>query len=217
MADIIQMVSTLAPAVAWIVKGYVSSPVLGLSKEELATMTSAAMTAATALSAGITPAGGVLIEAETYKEIFRSDISTSLILNLAEGKDYISDNIVPHPREWKITGYVPGTKLELSGLLMPSLRAKRILLVNMQKSRQIVWFKTRDFEFVQVGIAAMELDTRADVSNKIPIDITLQEVVSLSTQRITSAAAALPQNGGADGLPIQKGFTDSSTQLRSAG
>src|SRR4030042_865953 len=116
MSDITQMVSTLVPAVAWIIKGYLSSPVIGATKQDVIY--------ATANITGIPfayPPNGIRIEADVYKERFRSDISTSLILNLAEGKEWESDNIVPHPREWIISGYIPASLIELSGLLMPSL------------------------------------------------------------------------------------------------
>jgi hypothetical protein len=131
---------------------------------------------------------GVSIEAQTYKENWTADSSTSLVMALNKGKAFVSDNIAPKPRSWLITGFIAPLVQEyscLSPIIQPTLRIQKNKLKAAFDSRVLVPFITKDHEeSLMVSITSCVLDSRAEIMNRIPISLTIQEVKMLQVELI---------------------------------
>ena len=198
MANLLQLVTTGAPAALTFIMGYLASPVIGgVPIDNKARI-------GNTLFKGLKD--GILIEAESYRETERADISTQMILSVAGTKAYISDNICIHPRTWDITGYIPAEIYELSALFAPSLKKKKKKLQDVYRSRKLTWLKTRECEIVQVAIESIEFETRASVANKQPISIVLKEVKILSAGSTPNPSAKpQPDDKTVSGRPVSAG------------
>jgi len=185
MSNLLQLVTTGAPAALTFIKGYLNSPVIG--GEKVSDKYRIGKTQFEGLK------GGILIEPEQYIERNRADVSSQMILSTSGNKQYITDNIAVHPRTWDITGYIPAEIYEVSALFAPSLKKKKGKLQKIFNSRALTWLKTREGEFVQVAIESIEFETRASVANKQPISITLKEVVILDVNGGDTNAKGSPQ------------------------
>lgn len=185
MANLLQLVSTGAPAALSFIKGYLASPVIG--GEPL--KGSSVIKVGSVGFGGERLIGGILIEPEQYRESERAEISNQMILSIGGTKQYVSDNIAITPRTWTISGYIPADIYEISALFAPSIRRKKAALRDIYRKREITWFKTREGELVRVAIEAMDFETRPDVGNKQPIDITLKEITILSVSTSETGAS----------------------------
>lgn len=180
MANLVQLVATGAPVAINFIKSYLASPVIGGTRVE------GRSKIANAFSGPLKD--GILIEAESYRETERADVSTQMILSVDGNKRYISDNIAVHPRTWNISGYIPAELYEISALFAPSLKKKKDKLQKLFRARELTWFKTRECDLVEVAIESIEFETRPSVGNKQPITIVLKEIVVLTveTQNVKS-------------------------------
>ncbi len=131
---------------------------------------------------------GVTIEAEVYDENWSADSSTSLVMALNQGKAFVSDNIAPKPRSWQISGYIAPLIQEyscLSPIIQPTLRIQKNRLKAAFESRTLVSFITKDHEeSLTVAITACSFKARAEVMNRIPVTMTIQEVKMLQINLI---------------------------------
>jgi hypothetical protein len=125
---------------------------------------------------------GVVIYAETYREIDNSDVSTQLIMAREGDKRWVTDNVAPQPRIWHITGYITAVSLfEPSALFGYTLSTKKKQLMEYRANRIAIWFKTMDSELVQVTIPELEFAPTGEVMNALPLTIKLQEALVLTT------------------------------------
>lgn len=118
--------------------------------------------------------GGALIPVpifptDEYKESYPCQVSTQLLVDTAGGKQFVTDNIAPGPRQWTINGYIaapetaianaaaslglgsiPGANiLDQIGQFMPSqflpsLQLQKNYIVNMRDSRQPFYFRPKN-------------------------------------------------------------------------
>ena len=212
---LVQLVATGVPAAISFVKGFLCSPVIGGEDLDVTTTFGVTDRAAPLVNGVIGQQlfGGVMIEPETYKETFSADVATQLIINLQTGNQYVTDNSAIQPTVWEISGYVPGAWYEVTGLWMPSLKKSKKKLEGYYQSRRPVKFKTRENEIKWVLIEDMSFDTRADVSNKLPITIKLKEV-SYMTFTEGNAASFDPTTGSYNGGSLGAGGGPTVQELR---
>lgn len=159
------------------------------------------------------PSQVVFIQATGFREIGQNQVSKMLLVNVAKGKEFKSDNIAPLPRVWEIEGFlfpaIPSITLidqiQLEGL-KNTLRAARI-------SRQPVQFKpvTTDISSqfstafnviggkvtgtIEVAIENMEFDSDPTIQNKVPVKMTLMEMNSLNQTTNQSGVSSATPDG----------------------
>jgi hypothetical protein len=130
------------------------------------------------------PLKTVPLQCETYKEVLPSDVSQQLIIDSSKGKKlYVTDNIAPKPRTWEIKGYIGAAPYELiaSPILQLTQAKKLSYLREMRDSREMLVFRTKNGgELVFVAIKNLEIDSRPEVQNRIPISMTIQEIPILA-------------------------------------
>jgi hypothetical protein len=122
----------------------------------------------------------VAFQCEKYRELMPSDISQQLIIDSSAGKKlYVTDNIAPRPRTWEVSGYIAAAPWELiaSPVLQLTQAKKAARLREMRNSREmLVWRTKNGSELVFVGIKELDIDSRPEVQNRIPITMTVQEI-----------------------------------------
>ena len=136
---------------------------------------------------GIYSAGGVLIEPTEYRIEYQAEVSEQLLVNVQAGtgqigKVFLTDNIAAHPRQWRISGYIPGAlsseiiayaatiagtisplgatllngslggAIESISTFMPSLVMKQKYLESLFYGNTTFQFKTRDGEVIQNAV-----------------------------------------------------------------
>lgn len=147
---------------------------------------------------------GVTIEAESYDDTLTAEASTSLVMALNQGKAFVSDNIAPKPRTWQITGYLAPLVQEyscLSPAIQPTLRQQENKLKAAFYSRTLVPFITKNHEeSLMVEILSCSFKPRAEIMNRIPISLTLQEISMLQVELID--VSAIPGASAALGTQV---------------
>ena len=125
----------------------------------------------------------VPFQCESYKEHLPSEVSQQLIVDVSQGKQFISDNIAPKPRTWDIKGYIAVAPYELiSSPVLQLSQAKSLRnLREMRDSRAALAFRTKNGgEIVLVGISDLVIDTDPAIQNLIPITMTVNEIPILT-------------------------------------
>lgn len=144
-----------------------------------------------------------------------AEISTQLLISQeVGGKEYITDNIAPGPRYWKINGYISGIPYaELTNWFMPSLLLQKLVIDTAYKSRKPVIFRTTDGEVVNVLIKQCVFIEEADNMNTVKISALVQEYNFLTVKSSvntsgTDEAAGLstPKSGFISGLALAGGL-----------
>ena len=134
---------------------------------------------------------GIRIACDKYQEVMDNDVSEQVIIDASKGKGYQTDNICPKPSRWVMSGYLEASPAEISGLspiLQPSLFAQKAVLRKARESRQLVDFSPLYKEGmtnlltggIKVAIEHLDFDTKAETSNKVPVNITVKLVPVLS-------------------------------------
>lgn len=141
---------------------------------------------------------GISIEAESYSERGAVSVSKQLLivstrtpeLSAETSKQFVSDNLAPHPRTFSIKGYLSDIiPVNFQGY-MPLLEAKKAVLRKARNSHSPVLFTTPyRSENLLVAITDLGLDYDPTVVNKAPISITLQEIPILQFKTLTGADA----------------------------
>ena len=136
---------------------------------------------------GVYSAGGVLIEPTEYRIEYQAEVSEQLLVNVQAGtgqigKVFLTDNIAARPRQWRISGYIPGAlsseilafaatiagtispvgallvggsignAVEVISTFMPSLVQKQKYLESLFYGNTTFQFKTRDGEVIQNAV-----------------------------------------------------------------
>lgn len=159
---------------------------------------------------------GIPIECETYKVIFESDISEQLIIttnllnnDLSSNKQYMSDNIAPHPRMWTMSGYIAPTFIELSAIspiLQPLLLLKIKQLQTYAQARVPVIFTSKNRQdTLYVAIKSMELNDDPSIMNAQPISIIVKELPVLNETILTGTVASPSDIGNIASPPVPLG------------
>ena len=151
----------------------------------------------------------LLIECTAYKETLVSDVSKKMIVDVNQGKQYLTDNVAPSPREWTLTGYIspiPGTQTFNSPVSYLAMLAQKTILSQAFYSRQLLVFVTKmQEESLTVGITNLEFDTDPSITNRVPVSMTIREINVLYSQTTL----------GKEGVP--SGFSNGSADATAAG
>ena len=132
---------------------------------------------------------GFSIECTGYVESISSTVSQQLVLattanSNTANRTYITDNIAPHPRTWRLTGYLAPSAFEITAImpmLMPILHAKVKLLRKLAQGHVPIIFITKfREEQISAALVDVQLESRPDVQNRQPVTLTLQEIPTLT-------------------------------------
>lgn len=120
---------------------------------------------------------GIPISATSVKVSREVDISESLVIvQDTYGKDYKTDNAVPHLREWNLEGYLTSvSNLDNMLLIKPTLMLQMKYLDACAASRKPVWFKTDNNEFFKVQITRLYFERVAESTNAVHVLVSLKE------------------------------------------
>ena len=120
---------------------------------------------------------GIPINATSVKVSREVDISESLVIvQDTYGKDYKTDNAVPHLREWNLEGYLTSiSNLDNMLLIKPTLMLQMKYLDACAASRKPVWFKTDNNEFFKVQITRLYFERVAQSTNAVHVLVNLKE------------------------------------------
>lgn len=120
---------------------------------------------------------GIPINTTSVKVSREVDISESLVIvQDTYGKDYKTDNAVPHLREWNLEGYLTSvSNLDNMLLIKPTLMLQMKYLDACAASRKPVWFKTDNNEFFKVQITRLYFERVAESTNAVHVLVSLKE------------------------------------------
>lgn len=103
-----------------------------------------------------------------------------VIMDAGYMKKNVVDNAVPKPRVWNVNGYLTSKwDMDVGMVLKPSLVMQTKTLDAFAKSRKPLWFKTDEFEFVQVQITNLTVNRKAEIMNAYEVSLTLKEFTPL--------------------------------------
>ena len=118
---------------------------------------------------------------ETNQKSASAEVSESLVIS-TDSKKYVTDNVAPGGRSWRLSGYIPGIKqLEPSNRFQPFVRLHTDILWNWFSTGAILIFKDGDAHFYnQVVIKDLQTSQQKDSLNATPFSLTLKEINTLS-------------------------------------
>lgn len=153
---------------------------------------------------------------ETNQKSASAEISESLVVS-TETKKYISDNIAPGSRTWRLSGYIPGIKeLEPINRFQPFVRLHTDIVWNWFNNGAILIFKDGDAHFFKrVAIKDLQTSQQKDCLNATPFTMTLKEINLLSlgpaetdpdsSLSSDAQAASIPEAGSEIGAASEMG------------
>lgn len=161
------------------------------------------------------------LDAETNQKSAAAEVSESLIIT-TESKRYVSDNVAPGSKSWRLAGYLKGIdNLEPSNYFQPFVQLHADILWNWFTSGAILTFKDGNAKiYERVVIKDLQTAQQKDSANAIPFTITLKEINVMETSlanlpdvisgSVRVLTKALPHIGSALGTAFSLGTTVAS-------
>lgn len=137
---------------------------------------------------------GIVIFAEKEQCTRKADVSEHIMVvqKANTSADYATDNAVPHPREWSLSGYIT-TILPTDHyfVLKPSISIQRAYLDMCMKARRPVWYKSFDNIFVKVLITDFDYSYDPKSTNTLQVTLRLKEYAPFEVSRAAVAQSVL--------------------------
>jgi hypothetical protein len=147
---------------------------------------------------------GIRLENSAYKVNAESAVSTQTLISInsdgTTNKQYITDNVAPGPRTWTISGWISSSEIMTAVFTATAIRGldstirKQIdSLWNFFYSRGVGKFRDKDGKlWPYVVVASIDLDADPLTENKVPINITIKEIntISLSDSGVNASAVS---------------------------
>ena len=175
MSTTLQLALTGTANLAMAIKAFRSTIMLGPAPDST-TITWNPLSTITALKQG-----GVIIKAEMCRQVVDSDVSYQLIMAAQGDKKWVTDNVAPQPFSWQISGYITAYPIEVSALVGISTLVQKNRLIKMRDSTSVLSFRDMDSQIHNVVMPKLEFAPTGEVMNGIPITMTLQQVIGLTT------------------------------------
>lgn len=128
------------------------------------------------------PKWAISLEPETYDKSGTAEVSQHPVIVPGSGvKQFLNDNVAPSPLSWTISGYIPGNPvLEPVCIFTPVVRANTDFLWAAFKRGSRIIFKDMDqHPYENCVITNLKTSYVKDCANKMPVTITIQEIVSI--------------------------------------
>lgn len=144
------------------------------------------------------PPWSISLEAEDYGKHGSAEVSQSPVIVPGTGvKQFLNDNVAPNPKEWHLSGYIPGDDLiEKTCLFTPVVMANvQFLWAAFENGSRVIYKDTDQRVYTNCVIADLETNYTKDCKNKMPFSMTIREIktIEASIAELTEAEkAALP-------------------------
>lgn len=145
-----------------------------------------------------TPPWSFSLEVEDYGKHGSADVSERPVIVPGTGvKQYLNDNVAPKPKEWHLSGYIPGDDLiEQTCLFTPVVMANiQFLWTAFELGSRIIYKDTDQRVYTNCVIADLETNYTKECKNKMPFTMTIKEIATIEAgvSELTEAEkAALP-------------------------
>lgn len=129
------------------------------------------------------PKWAISLEPESYDKSGTAEVSQHPVVVPGSGvKQFLNDNVAPSPLTWTISGYIPGNPvLEPVCVFTPIVRMNTDFLWAAFKRGSRIIFKDMNQQlFPNCVIANLKTSYVKDVANKMPVTITIQEIVNIN-------------------------------------
>lgn len=130
-----------------------------------------------------TPPWSISLEVESYSKRGSAEVSQRPVIVPGTGvKQYLNDNVAPSPKEWNLSGYIPGDNLvEQTCLFTPIVRANvDFLWLAFDLGSRII-FKDQDQRPYTCVIESLEVSPNKECKNKMPFSMTLKEIKTIES------------------------------------
>ena len=165
------------------------------------------------------------LQVETNQKSASAQVSESLVL-ATDAKKFISDNVAPGSKSWKLGGYIKGIpQLEPSNYFQPFVQLHTDILWNWRDRGAVLIFKDGNAQiYKRVVIKDLQTAQQKDSANATPFTMTLKEINVLETSNTEQGdnpdankmAKSLPAVGSALGAALTLGMTAAETVEQTA-
>ena len=165
------------------------------------------------------------LQVETNQKSASAQVSESLVI-ATDAKKFISDNIAPGSKSWKLGGYIKGIpRLEPSNYFQPFVQLHTDILWNWRDHGAVLIFKDGNAQiYKRVVIKDLQTAQQKDSANATPFTMTLKEINVLETTNTDQGdtsdankmAKSLPAVGSALGAALTLGMTAAETVEQTA-
>lgn len=162
------------------------------------------------------------LDVETNQKSATAEVSESLVIS-TDTKKYVSDNIAPGSKSWRLSGYIRGIpRLEPTNFFQPFVQLHTDILWNWFTRGAVLTFKDGNAQIYQnVVIKDLQTSQQKDSANATPFTITLKEINVLGTSPlevedsdtldIGKLIKSRPVIGSAIGATVSLGVTAAET------
>lgn len=162
------------------------------------------------------------LDVETNQKSATAEVSESLVIS-TDTKKYVSDNIAPGSKSWRLSGYIRGIpRLEPTNFFQPFVQLHTDILWNWFTRGAVLIFKDGNAQIYQnVVIKDLQTAQQKDSANATPFSITLKEINVLDTSPlevedsdtldIGKLIKSRPVIGSAIGATVSLGVTAAET------
>lgn len=167
------------------------------------------------------------LDVETNQKSAAAEVSENLVIS-TDAKKYISDNVAPGSRSWRLAGYLKGIpRLEPSNYFQPFVQLHADILWSWYLHGAVLVFKDGNAQIYQkVVIKDLQTAQQKDSANAMPFTLTLKEINVMETSTAdlpddasgdpNRIAKSLPAVGSALGAAITLGMTAAETVQETA-
>ena len=158
------------------------------------------------------------LKVETNQKSASAEVSESLVIS-TDVKQYISDNVAPGSKTWRLSGYIEGQpELEPTNFYKPFVQMYTDILWNWRDKGAVLVFKDGDARiYKRVVIKDLQTSQQKDCANACPFTLTLKEINVMETYvsdfidtklgNFGKLLKSLPAAGSILGAPVSFGMT----------
>ena len=168
------------------------------------------------------------LEVETNQRSAAAEVSENLVIS-TDAKKYISDNVAPGSKSWRLSGYIVGIpRLEPTNYYQPFVQLHSDILWSWFERGAVLTFKDGNAQiFPRVVIKDLQTAQQKDSQNAIPFTMTLKEINVMETSMAdllakdatgdpNKLAKSIPAIGSALGAAATLGMTAAEAVLQTA-
>lgn len=140
------------------------------------------------------------LDVESNQKSASAEVSESLVIS-TDTKKYITDNVAPGARSWRLSGYIKGNpRLEPTNYFQPFVKLYTDILWNWFMHGAVLTFRDGNSQIYQkVVIKDLQTAQQKDSANANPFTITLKEINVIET-----SIADLPDTDSGDPTRLAK-------------
>lgn len=130
------------------------------------------------------PPFAIPVEPVKYSQSSDAEVSERPVIAPGSGvKQYLNDNVAPAPWTWTISGYIPGDPVaEISNYFTPIVMLRTEILKKAYRNGQRIYYKDVNCKmYKNCVIQSLSVDYNAECRNKMPVQLTIKEIVTLET------------------------------------